>query len=205
MQIIIGLKRLDVAKQRLAAHLTPDQRRQLMLAMLRAVVSSAHQADLGPIALATSEPTGAALADELQLAVLSDGDLPWNHGLVHALGQVVPQPRTVMYLAGDLPLLTAAELAEFAAAAPPAGVCIARARDAGTNALVVTPSDAFHPLFGHPRSSEVHRDSARQLGLPCRVIDLRGLALDVDTIEDARDAEVIPAQLIGRGPAPARG
>jgi 2-phospho-L-lactate/phosphoenolpyruvate guanylyltransferase len=205
VQTIIGLKRLDIAKQRLMPHLSPTGRRELMLSMLEAVVAAAHQAGLGPVALATCEPTAAALAVHLQVAILSDGDLPWNDGLVHALSSLIPRPARVLYLAGDVPLVTAVELREFVAAAPARGVCIARARDAGTNALMVTPSDALRPAFGAPRSSEVHEAAARAARLPCRVVDIPGLALDVDTLNDARDAGLQVPGISGTGRAPAGG
>jgi 2-phospho-L-lactate guanylyltransferase len=200
LQTIIGLKRLDIAKQRLMPLLSPTERRSLMLSMLEAVVVAAHDADLGPVALATSEPTAAALAVEFGVEILSDGDLPWNDGLVHALSSLTPCPARVLYLAGDVPLVTSAELREFAAAAPVCGVCIARARDAGTNALLVTPAGALRPAFGAPRSSEVHEAAARAAKLPCRVVEIPGLALDVDTPDDARDAGLTPVSGTGRAP-----
>lgn len=171
--------------------LSPIERRQLMLRMLAAVIGVARAADLGPVALATSEPSAPTLARELGVATLSDGDLPWNDGLSRALASLEPRPARVLYLAGDLPLVTAAELHEFVAAAPAPGVCVARARDGGTNALLVTPSDALRPAFGAPRSSQMHREAARAVGLPCRVVDIPGLALDVDTLEDAWDSGVL--------------
>jgi 2-phospho-L-lactate guanylyltransferase len=191
VQTIIGLKRLDIAKQRLIPHLLPIDRRRLMISMLEAVVAVAQSAGLGPVALATSEPTAPGLARKLGVTLLSDADLPWNDGLAHALASLTPRPARVLYLAGDIPLVTAAELLAFVAAAPTPGVAIARARDAGTNALLVTPSDAMRPMFGAPRSSEVHAAAADAANLPFRVLDIAGLALDVDTIEDARDAGVL--------------
>jgi 2-phospho-L-lactate/phosphoenolpyruvate guanylyltransferase len=193
VQTIIGLKRLDIAKQRLAPHLRPIDRRRMMLSMLEAVVVVAQSADLGPVALATSEPTAPGLAHRLGVTLLSDGDLPWNDGLAHALASLTPRPARVLYLAGDIPLVTAAELLAFVAAAPTPGVAIARARDAGTNALLVTPSDAMRPMFGSPRSSEVHASAAGAANLTFCVLDIAGLALDVDTIEDARDVGVLSA------------
>lgn len=47
------------------------------------------------------------------------------------------------------------------------------------------------PQFGAPRSSEVHEAAARAAGLTCRVLDIPGLALDVDTIDDVRDAGLL--------------
>lgn len=162
-----------------------------MLAMLEAVVAAALGADLGPVALATSEPTAPDIGAALRVAVLSDGDLPWNEGLVRALLSLPELPERVLFLAGDVPLLTVADLHEFVAVAPTPGVCIARARDNGTNALLITPPDALRPAFGTPRSSEVHAARSRAAALSCRTVDIPGLALDVDTVEDAHDAGLL--------------
>jgi 2-phospho-L-lactate guanylyltransferase len=203
LHTLIGLKRLDDAKTRLAPDVSPQARRELMLTMLRHVVEAARDAGLGPVALATSEVTAPELARGLGVAVLSDAGLPWNEGLVHALRTITPTPGAVLFLAGDLPLLAPGDLTELADAAPRPGVCIARARDGGTNALLVTPSHAMAPGFGVRNSSEVHRRAATLLGLRCRVIDMPGLALDVDTVEDAWDAGVLarPVSETGRGSA----
>lgn len=171
--------------------------------MLSTVAAAARAAELGPVALATSEPEAHTLAEALHVGVVSDGGLPWNQGLVHARDRA-GRSAAVLYLAADLPLLAADDLVAFAAAAPTPGVAVARARDGGSNALLVTPPRAFTPMFGQPRSCEVHRATAAELRITCRVVDIEGLALDVDTIDDARDAGLL-ARVNGTGPAPGHG
>jgi 2-phospho-L-lactate/phosphoenolpyruvate guanylyltransferase len=201
IQILIGLKLLSSAKQRLMPQLSLAERRSMMITMLTTVAAAARASRLGPVALATSEPDAPSLADALQVDVVSDGGLPWNEGLVHALRGIGEIPPAVLYLAGDLPLLQPQDLLALVAAAPARGVAVARARDRGSNALLVRPSHAFTPMFGSPRSSEVHHASAAALGLECRIVDIPGLALDVDTVEDARDAGLIAAfSETGQGP-----
>ena len=197
---IIGLKHLDIAKQRLAPHLGDLERRRLMLRMLESAAAAARSAGLGPVAIATTEPSGPAIAEKLGVALLSDGGLPWNQGLVHALASLPSTPERVMFLAGDLPLLRDEELGAFAAASPAPGVGIARARDAGTNALLLTPADAIMPSFGSTSSSEVHAAAARASGLAHVVVELPGLTLDVDTVDDARDAGLLLVSGTGRAP-----
>jgi 2-phospho-L-lactate guanylyltransferase len=190
--IIIGLKRLSDAKQRLHPALTPAQRRDLMLAMLATVTHAAHESRLGPVALATSEPAAHQLGEELDVDVISDAGLEWNAGLVHALATVSPEPDGVLFLAGDLPLLTAADLRAFARTGADVAVAIARADDGGTNALLVRPPFAMSPMFGRPGSAAVHAARARELSLDHVIVDIPGLSLDVDTIDDARRAGCLP-------------
>ncbi len=195
LRVVIGLKRLADVKRRLSPDLTLEERRALMLRMLHVVVAEACRAGVGAVTLATSEPTAPDIVASLGIEAVSDGGLPWNDGLVHALRHMQPRPEAVLYLAGDLPLLTSEELRDFVAQAPSRGVAIARARDGGTNALLVRPSAAMHPLFGHTRSSVAHAARASQIGLEHRTIDIAGLALDVDTVADARDAGVLVGAL----------
>ncbi len=195
LRIIIGLKRLADVKQRLSPDLTLEERRDLMLRMLHIVVAQARGAGLGAVTLASSEPTAPDIAASLGVEAVSDGGLPWNQGLVRVLHHVQPMPEAVLYLAGDLPLVTADELREFVDHAPPRGIAIARARDGGTNALLVRPAAAMPPLFGHARSSVAHAARGSQLGLEHRIVDIPGLALDVDTAADARDAGLLAEAL----------
>jgi 2-phospho-L-lactate guanylyltransferase len=159
-----------------------------MLQMFRGVISAALEADIGPVAVVTSEPLAAQFHDKFGLDVLSDGGLPWNDGLMHALCSIRPLPSAVLYLAGDLPLVRAEDIVQFVAAAPPRGVAIGRAYDSGTNALLVRPADAVIPRFGHAHSSRAHAADAADRGLSARVVDIAGIALDVDTIADLRRA-----------------
>jgi 2-phospho-L-lactate guanylyltransferase len=156
-----------------------------MLAMLERVARAATAAGAGPVSLASSEPHASELAQKLGIGHVTDGGLPWNEGLVHALGLLRPQPDAVMYLAGDLPAVSADEVRALAAAVPARGIAIARAHDGGTNGLVVRPADALAPSFGVAASASVHAGRAAAVGLDVRVIDLPGLKNDVDTPEDA--------------------
>jgi 2-phospho-L-lactate guanylyltransferase len=188
VQILIPLKPLASAKERLAAVLGPNERRRLMTSMLEHVCAQALAARVGPVALVTCEPTAPRLARLLGVGVVDDEGLPWNDGLRHALTALDPAPTGVLYLAGDLPLVTAAEIAGLVVAAPEPGVTIGRAHDGGTNALAVWPADALHTAFGVPASAAEHERRARAAGLPVRMVDAPGLALDVDTPGDVMRA-----------------
>jgi 2-phospho-L-lactate guanylyltransferase len=70
----------------------------------------------------------------------------------------------------------------------------------GTNALVLSPPDAIEPSFG-PGSLERHVAAAEAAGIPHRVEEIPGLALDVDTPGDL--AELSAELELSRGAAPA--
>lgn len=190
LQIVIPLKHLDDAKRRLHPEIGSEQRRTLMLSMLGHVATEALAADLGPVALASSEPRAPVIAEQLGIGLASDGGLPWNDGLVHALAQLRPAPTAVLYLAGDLPLVTSAEIAELVAAIPARGVAIGRAHDGGSNALGLRPAQAIVPAFGSDQSARAHAALAQGAGLAVAVVDLPGIALDVDTPADVARARL---------------
>src|SRR5262249_38971157 len=151
-----------------------EARQSMMLGMLAHVAAEALRADIGPVALATSEPQAPSLAAELGIALVDDGDLPWNNGLLHALRLLPEAPEAVLYLAGDLPLVTADEIRALADAVAGGGAAIGRAHDGGTNALGLRPPDALAPAFGSPQSARVHARLAEQAGLDVVVVDLPG-------------------------------
>ncbi len=189
-QILIPLKHLEGAKRRLHPQIGAEARRSMMLTMLAHVATEALRADIGPVALASSEPRAPSIAEEHGIGLVDDGGLPWNEGLVHALERLPSTPDAVLYLAGDLPLVTAEEIRALAGAVPAHGVAIGRAHDGGTNALGLRPSDALVPSFGSPQSARVHAGLAEQAGLEVCVVDLPGIALDVDTPADAERARL---------------
>jgi 2-phospho-L-lactate/phosphoenolpyruvate guanylyltransferase len=182
--VLIPLKRLDAAKTRLAPALTNDERGRLMAGMLGRVARAAVRAGAGRVALASSDPAAPGLARGLGVECLSDAGLPWNEGLVHARSLLDRPAAAVLYLAGDLPLLDAADVTALVEAGGEGTAVIGRAHDGGTNALWVCPATALVPAFGAAGSASVHAARARELGLAAVVVDRPGIAHDVDTPAD---------------------
>jgi 2-phospho-L-lactate guanylyltransferase len=182
--VLIPLKRLDAAKTRLAPALTNEERGRLMAGMLAGVARAAVRAAAGRVALASSDPLAPDLARGLGVECVSDGGLPWNEGLVHARSRLDRPAAAVLYLAGDLPLVEAADVAALVDAGAERTVVIGRAHDGGTNALWVCPAGAFVPAFGAAGSAAVHARRARAHGLDAVMLDRPGLARDVDTPAD---------------------
>ena len=87
---------------------------------------------------------------------MSDGDLPWNEGLAHAIAQLRPRPDAVVILAGDLPLVRPDDIDALVRVIPARGVVVARARDGGSNGLGLRPPDALVPSFGALASAALH-------------------------------------------------
>jgi 2-phospho-L-lactate/phosphoenolpyruvate guanylyltransferase len=86
----------------------------------------------------------------------------------------------------DVPLVTAADFEQLAAAARPGLMIVPSADGTGTNALVRTPPDVIPSRFG-PGSFQAHLEQARLRGVAAGVLRLRGLMFDIDTPEDVSE------------------
>jgi 2-phospho-L-lactate guanylyltransferase len=170
--VLVPLKALDRAKTRLADVLSPEERAELMRSLLERVVAAVREAGVDRITVVTAEPIDG-------YAVWNDRGLTWNDALAAASAEIVTEP-LVAVVSADLPLLRAEEVEDLLEATPPRGIAIARALDGGTNAVSMRPPGLVRTHFGEPGSAAVHA----ALGVQHVVLDLPGLAFDVDTPED---------------------
>jgi 2-phospho-L-lactate guanylyltransferase len=176
--VLVPLKRLDDAKSRLASVLGADERAALMLELLEGVLAAVKDADVGPVTIVSAEalsPNGVPRFD--------DGGLAWNDALAAAMREVVTEPIAAV-VSADLPRVTAEDIRTLVAATPDRGMAVARALDGGTNAVSMRPAGAVMTHFGEPQSAAVHAFATAQAGLAARIIDVPGLAFDIDTPDD---------------------
>lgn len=181
--VLVPLKRLDDAKSRLASVLDPEQRAALMLELLQGVLQAAKEAGVGPITVVSSE----ALAQN-GVVRFDDRGLAWNDALAAAMRELVREPIAAV-VSADLPRVTAEEIRALVAATPDRGMAIARALDGGTNAVSMRPAGALMTHFGEPQSAAVHAQATAAAGLAARIVDLPGLAFDVDTPADLEELQ----------------
>ena len=87
---------------------------------------------------------------------------------------------STLVIPADIPLIQTGEIEEIFAHAPAQGSVLVPAADGrGTNAAWRRPADLFPLRFGND-SFEPHLAAAQATGKPCRVLQLPGIALDVD-------------------------
>jgi 2-phospho-L-lactate guanylyltransferase len=198
--LVIAVKRLGVAKTRLAPVFSAETREQVVLAMLvDTIAAAARVAALRSITVVTPDEVAAAAAVELGALVLPD-PTPDGHPdpLNNAIGAAERAVRTstpnIVVLQGDLPALQTQELAEAirAARAYPRSFVSDR-HGTGTSALFAfgTPLD---PLFGADSAAQHSHSGAIELtgAWP-------GLRCDIDTPDDLQ-----VARRLGVGPATRR-
>ena len=169
--VLVPLKRID-PKSRLAEALPLEERVRLMRGLLAGVVTAAREAGVERVTVVTGLPLKG-------YEVWDDRGLAWNDALAAAMDEVVTTP-LVAVISADLPLIQADDVEELLAATPERGIAIARALDGGTNAVAMRPPGLVRTHFGEPGSCAVHA----ALGVASVVVDLPGLAFDVDTPAD---------------------
>jgi 2-phospho-L-lactate/phosphoenolpyruvate guanylyltransferase len=194
--ILVPVKEMSTAKQRLASVLTQEQRTLLARTMLKDICAALAEVKSQPaIALVTNDAFATGLARHYGFQIIVDND---NLGESEAIAMATVEAEKrgaqfTMVLPGDIPLLRAPEVEAVLAAMPVEGSVLVPAADArGTNAVLRRPCALFPLRFGND-SFLPHHAAAHATGKTSVVLDnadLPGIALDID-----RPADL--AQLLG--------
>jgi 2-phospho-L-lactate/phosphoenolpyruvate guanylyltransferase len=187
--ILVPVKNLVDAKQRLSSILSPQERFALARAMCEDVLQALSRWQSRPsVAVVTSDSFARDLAARFNFEVLADD----NSGETSAIGMATAFCRergeeSTMVVPADIPLIDSSELQQIVDSAPPGGaVLVPDAAGRGTNAAWRSPGDLFPLRFGND-SFLPHLAAAKATGLPCVVLELPGIARDVDRPEDLRE------------------
>lgn len=168
---VLPVKTFGRAKSRLDAANRPG----LAAAMVADVLEALRAVPELEVVVVSSEPT-------------VDADVPDpsedGHNAAALLGireAILRGADRVLLVPGDCPALDPDDLQDLLRTEEPVAIVPDR-HGTGTNALLLTPPDAFVPSFG-PGSFARHR---RLAGPDCRIAELPSLMHDVDTLEDLR-------------------
>jgi len=182
---VVPMKQIAQAKSRLATVLPPETRESLARLMLTDVLTACRNCPcIQRTVLLTADTSLTTLANDY------DADLFVEHhplGLNAAMKVAATslESQTLVYLAGDLPLLKARDISDLTDRCRSGSrVVIAPSADgSGTNALLLSPANILEPAFGHG-SSKRHEVSAHRLGLEAAIVSNRNIGLDIDTPKD---------------------
>lgn len=195
--ILVPVKNLSAAKQRLAAVLDQPARTELAQTMLHDVVAALAAWRRRPAcALVTSDPFALGLAREYDFEIIPDPANPGETGAIEMATNlcVTRGIDSTLVIPADIPLIQASELDEILAHAPEEGTVLAPAADGrGTNAAFRRPANLFPLRFGND-SFKPHLASAQATGKPCVVLQLPRVALDVDNPEDLQQLLAHPGE-----------
>jgi len=195
--ILIPVKSLANAKQRLASVLDQPTRTQLAQAMLFDVLEALGTwANRPEVSIVTSDPFALELARRFHFQIIADNA---NRSETDAIEMAtrfceVRGVDSTLVIPGDIPLIQAGELGKILESAPTEGSVLVPAGDGrGTNAAWRRPAGLFPLRFGND-SFKPHLAAARATQKPCVVLSLPGVALDIDNPSDLRQLAEAPGE-----------
>jgi len=199
--ILVPVKNLSGAKQRLASLLDQPSRTELAQAMLHDVLSalaawSASSQVRPDVAVVTSDPFAVELAGQYEFEVIPDPENPGETGAIEMATRVCVErdAASTLVIPADIPLMQPWELAEILRHAPTQGSVLVPAADGrGTNAAYRSPAALFPLRFGND-SFKPHHAAAQATGKLCVVLPLPGIAVDVDSPEDLQRLLSLPGE-----------
>jgi 2-phospho-L-lactate guanylyltransferase len=192
MWAVLPAKDFADAKQRLAGVLSAAERRQLFRTMFADVLAAlVATRSLDGIAVMTRDPEAAEMGALHGARILSE---PANLGQTEAVSRAVSVLVAdgidgVATFPGDIPLADPAEietaLRHHSNATPPAMTIVPAHDRRGSNCIALSPPTLIEFQFGND-SFTPHLAAARAQQVEPTILDLPGLALDIDTPEDLR-------------------
>ncbi len=187
--ILVPVKNLVDAKQRLSSILSPEERFALAQAMCEDVLQAlAHWQSRSPVAVVTRDSFARDLAARFNFEVIADDNSGETSAIEMATAVCIERgAASTLVVPADIPLIDGSELQNIVDSSPPRGaVLVPDAAGRGTNAAWRAPGDLFPLRFGND-SFLPHQAAAKATGLPCIVLKLPGIARDVDRPEDLRE------------------
>jgi 2-phospho-L-lactate guanylyltransferase len=185
--VIVLIKDLDSAKQRLGPVLDPKARRDLAHRNAERAIRAAAAG--GARLVVTGSDEVVVMAERLGANTLLEPrqegqNLAAKRGIDHALKSGA---RAVLLMSSDLPLVTQQAVRDLLDAAgrvaPPAAVAVPALGRGGTNALYLNPPDAISLHFGAD-SLEAFRREAETKGVTFVAFKSEAMALDLDEPAD---------------------
>ncbi len=202
--LLIPVKDLSKAKQRLGAALDQAHRSQLAEAMQHDVMLAASGVrSRVDIALVTSDRRAQELAAEFDFLVIDDTRSQSETAAIE-MATAWCEARgydTTIVIPGDIPLARAEELHQVLDAAPEEGAVFVPAYDGrGSNCILRRPASIIPLRFGND-SFVPHCEAMRRTGKPLIILEMPGIGLDIDNPHEldlllARDGDTHAQRLL---------
>ena len=196
---VIPMKPLANSKTRLAPHVSSAQRADLVIGMLRRVLSAIRGSSIDMFWVVGGDDRVRNLARNFDGIWLEELGRNLNDTLGKAFELVFERGSSALYVAGDLPFLKPSDLHSLLRASQRNNnISLAPARrDGGTNAILVPPGLPFRPELG-PRSFRRHLAQAAQLEISVAICYSPGLGFDLDISDDLETYQHMEPELIDR-------
>jgi 2-phospho-L-lactate guanylyltransferase len=183
--VLLPVKDFSHAKQRLIPALDAAQRQGLARAMLADVLNALARTRVPErIVVFTAADEVIRMAKEYGFEVVIEEPVEGHSAAVNRMiAELAASSSMILSLAADLPLLAPSEV-DFALSAASEPVTLIPSRDwTGTNGVVFIPPARIAMEYGEG-SFRRHLSKAAAAGLRSDVMNLPGIAFDIDTPED---------------------
>ncbi|NIP23212.1 MAG: 2-phospho-L-lactate guanylyltransferase, partial [Phycisphaerae bacterium] len=189
--VIVPVKDLSKAKERLSSIMPQEERTALAYAMLEDVLSALKGSKLPYRKFIVTLDAGAIeIAKRLGIEVIPETEQKGESASVDYASQVCMEmgAKSVLVIPGDAPLITSGDIDYILGRekGSPSIVFVPARDKLGTNAFLRNPPDAIPSMFGHD-SFNKHKDEADRCGIPYVSFENPRIALDIDNPEDLRE------------------
>ncbi len=195
--VLVPVKNTSGAKQRLASVLDQPARTKLAQAMLHDVMAALHDwKNRRDVAIVSGDDYAIDLARKYEFEIIPDQTNPGETGAIEMATQICVErgAESTLVIPADIPLIQPWELDEIVKHAPTAGSVLVPAFDGrGTNAALRRPANLFPLRFGND-SFKPHHAAAQATAKPCVILNLPGIAVDVDNPEDLKQLAAVPGE-----------
>ncbi len=194
--ILVPVKNLKQAKQRLASVLDQAARTELAQAMLHDVLEVLASWQSRPdVAIVSCDSFALSLASTYGFEIIADHKNSGESDAIEIATRVCEmRGLDTLVIPADIPLIQAWEMQAIMDAAPELGSVLVPAGDGrGTNAVLRRPAALFPLRFGND-SFKPHLAAAQASGQSCVVLSLPGVAVDVDNPADLRQLAELPGE-----------
>lgn len=179
---IIPINTFENAKSRLSPFLTPEERKNLLKAMLKDV-SSVLKQYVDKVVIISRDPEVLEYGKELNLTLIKENDpSTLNKGIEQAMDYCNLKAKKVVIMPSDVPLLGKTNVKMLIDSSKSLDFIIVPSKGGGTNMIIMKPK-AIRMKFGEFSYIE-HVNAAERKKLNPVVHDSFFMALDVNTTED---------------------
>lgn len=183
---IVPVKRLGLAKQRLAPVLSRSERAGLARTMLHDVLTTlCATPQLAGIVVVSGDPAVAKLATLFDARIVGDVmESDVNAAVQQGLRTLEASSAGALIVPADVPFATAADLQAVIRELDHYPVVLVPAlSDGGTNTLAMRRPDLIAPSFGDDSFAR-HQALAHDAGVGCGIVRSEGLGRDIDYPKD---------------------
>ncbi len=186
--VLLPLKDPAQAKQRLAGHLSPQERQALAWAMLEDVTAAVGAATTPEqVVVVTSCQPGMRHAQKNSWQVIEENHQISESHSVDRSCKILQErgASVVLRLPTDIPLLQPEDIDSLLdlELQPPSALIVPSRDGTGTNALLRTPPSAFPSRFGE-NSVVLHQQEARHHQVELKILENPRIAFDLDELSD---------------------